>query len=255
MALRAENITFSYQHRRPVLQGITLEVRPGTVTALFGPNGSGKSTLLRCMNGTLQPQSGDVTVNGREIHSMSRQEIARQIAVVPQDNPADIPLTASEMVMLGRFAHWDMWGQEMPEDRTIVQESLARLKVSALAERSFGCISGGERQRVVLARALAQQTPIMLFDEPNTHLDVSHQIELYRLVRELADEGKAILMACHDIFITPMFADNAVLMQSGGIHAAGPTADVLSPDNVAAVFGASIRISWQRNSSFSAFFT
>ncbi|MBC8218393.1 MAG: ABC transporter ATP-binding protein [Planctomycetes bacterium] len=255
MTLRAENIIFSYRYGRLVLQGITLEIRPGTVTAMFGPNGSGKSTLLRCMNGTLEPQSGDVTVNGREIHSMSRQEIARQIAVVPQDSPADVPLTASEMVMLGRFAHWDIWGQEMPEDRTIVQESLARLNATALAERSFGCISGGERQRVVLARALAQQAPIMLFDEPNTHLDISHQIELYRLVRELADEGKAILMACHDIFVTPMFVDNAVLMHSGGIHAAGPAAAVLTPDNVEAVFGASIEISWQKDFSFSAIFT
>jgi len=143
----------------------------------------------------------------------------------------------------------------MPEDQTIVRESLARLNATAFADRPFGCISGGERQRVLLARALAQQAPIMLFDEPNTHLDISHQIELYRLVRELADEGKAILMACHDIFITPMFVDNAVLMRSGGIHAAGPAAEVLTPENVKAVFGASIEISWRKDFSFSAIFT
>ncbi|MFH1884645.1 MAG: ABC transporter ATP-binding protein [Planctomycetota bacterium] len=255
MTLRAENITFSYRRERPVLRGITLEVQPGTVTALFGPNGSGKSTLLRCMNGTLQPQSGCVTVNGWQINSMPRQEIARKVAVVPQDSPADVPLTVGETVMLGRFAHWNVWGQEMPEDRIIVEQSLARLNVSDLTERFFGYISGGERQRVVLARALAQQAPIMLLDEPNTHLDISHQVELYRLVRELANEGKAILMACHDIFVTPMFVDNAVLMQAGKVYAAGSAAKVLAPDNVAAVFGASIKISWQKNFSFSAVFS
>ena len=250
MTVFIENITFAYKHAQSVLNEISLELKPGTVTAIFGPNGSGKSTLLRCINGTLHPQSGSVTIENRRGNSMSHQEIARMIAVVPQDIPSDIPFTAAEMVMLGRFAHRTVWDHETAEDRTIMTQALARLNAFDLASRPFNCLSGGERQRIILARALAQQTPIILFDEPDTHLDISHRLELYKLVRKLADEGKTIFMACHDIFLAPMFADTAILLQHGAIHAVGPANGVLTSNNIAEVFGTSISISWQHNLSF-----
>ena len=250
MTVFIENITFAYKHAQSVLHEINLELKPGTVTAIFGPNGSGKSTLLRCINGTIQPQFGSVTIENCRVNSMSRQEIARMIAVVPQDTPSDIPFTVAEMVMLGRFAHRTVWDHETAEDRTIMRQALARLNAFDLASRPFNCLSGGERQRIILARALAQQTPVILFDEPDTHLDISHRLELYKLVRSLADEGKTIFMACHDIFTAPMFVDSVVLLQRGNIHAMGPTNSVLTSSNIAEVFGTSISISWQHNLSF-----
>ena len=255
MTVFVENVTFAYKHAQSVLHEKSLELRPGTVTAIFGPNGSGKSTLLRCINGTIQPQSGSVTIENRRINSMSRQEIARMIAVVPQDTPSDIPFTVAEMVMLGRFAHRTVWDHETAEDRMIMTQALARLNASDLTNRHYSRLSGGERQRIILARALAQQTPIILFDEPDSHLDISHRLELYKLVRELADEGKTIFMACHDIFTAPMFIDTAVLLHRGAIHALGPANGVLTSGNIAEVFGTAISISWQHNLSFAVSIT
>jgi len=252
MNLRAEEITFSYQPHRLVLNKVTLDVKPATVTALFGPNGSGKSTLLRCLNGTLRSQAGSVMLDNKRLDTMSRPEIARKIAVVPQDTSPDVPFTAGEMVMLGRFAHGNLWGEETPEDQTIVKQSLAQLNASNLAHRFFHCLSGGERQRIVLARALAQKTPVLLLDEPNIHLDIPRQLEMFRLVRNLACQGKAILMACHDIFMAPLFVDHAVLLRAGTVYASGPVRTVLTPDNLRAVFGTSIEVSWHKGFSFTA---
>jgi iron complex transport system ATP-binding protein len=244
MNLRAENITFSYDPAAPVLRDVTLEVLPGQVTALFGPNGCGKSTLLRCMNGSLHPQSGRVILGDRAVSNMTPREVARAIAVVPQDTPAEVPFTAGEMVMLGRYARWDAWGQESPEDHRVVRSCLERMNATHLADRPFSRLSGGERQRVVIARALAQETPVLLLDEPALHLDIAHQLELYRLVRALASEGLAILMVCHDILLAPMFVDTVVLMARGQLLGAGSVDDVLTPDGLRAAFGVRVDISW-----------
>jgi len=244
MNVRAENITFGYDPAEPVLRNVTLEVVPGRVTALFGPNGCGKSTLLRCMNGSLRPQSGRVMIGDGCAGDMTPCEVARQVAVVPQETPPDVPFTAAEMVMLGRYARWDAWGQESPEDCEVVRACLERMNVADLADRPFSHLSGGERQRVVIARALAQQSQVLLMDEPALHLDIAHQLELYRLVRELAAEGQAVLMVCHDVFLGPMFVDTAVLMSGGNIVALGPPGDVLSSKNLSAAFGVSASIAW-----------
>ena len=244
MNLRAENITFGYDPREPVLHNVTLEVAPGLVTALFGPNGCGKSTLLRCLNGSLRPQTGRVMMEDRPVSAMLPREVARQIAVVPQDTPHDVPFTAAQMVMLGRYARWDAWGQESSEDTEIVQACLRRMNVADLADRPFSTLSGGERQRVVIARALAQEGCILLLDEPATHLDIAHQLEVYRLVRDLAAEGMAVLMVCHDILVAPMFVDTAVLLSDGRVLASGPAADVLTADDIANAFGCKAEIVW-----------
>jgi iron complex transport system ATP-binding protein len=254
MNLKAENITFGYDPAEPVLRGVTLEVVPGRVTALFGPNGCGKSTLLRCMNGSLRPQGGHVMIGGDDVGAMTPREVARHVAVVPQDTPADVPFTAAEMVMLGRYALWDAWGQELPEDREVVWTCLERMNVANLAARPFSHLSGGERQRVVIARALAQQGQVLLLDEPALHLDIAHQLELYRLVRDLAAEDLAILMVCHDILVAPMFVDTAVLLSDGRVLASGPAADVLTVDGIANVFGCRAEITWTGNAQVRASF-
>jgi iron complex transport system ATP-binding protein len=244
MSLRAENITFGYHSHQPVLSDVTLDVQPGKVTALFGPNGCGKSTLLRCLNGSLRPQAGHVSLDGQRIDALTAREVAHEIAVVPQETPVDAPFTAGQMVMLGRYARWGMWGQESAEDRQVVAESLLRVNAADLTARFFNQLSGGERQRVIIARALAQQGRLLLLDEPASHLDISHQLELYRLVRALAQEGQAVLMVCHDLMLAPMFADIAVVMVEGRIISKGPVKDVLTPANIAAAFGTHAEISW-----------
>jgi iron complex transport system ATP-binding protein len=243
--LRAEQITFSYRNGAPVLREVSLELRPGTVTGLFGPNGSGKSTLLRCLNGSLTPCAGRVLLGEHLLETMSRREIACRIAVVPQETPSDVPLTVRQMVLLGRFAHQGAWGQEPEKDRTITDHCMQRLGIASLAERRFSQLSGGERQRVVIARALAQQPSILLLDEPNSHLDLAHQLEVYRLVQSLAAEGLCVLIICHDLLISPLMVDIAVILHHGQLVASGPCKNVLTSAMLKEVFAVPVLISWQ----------
>lgn len=247
MNLRVKNLTFAYRPGTPVLRELNLEIAPGKVTGLFGPNGSGKSTLLRCLTGALRLQSGTVWCGDRRVDTLSPREVAQRIAVVPQDTPRGVPLTAREMVALGRFA----WGDE---DAAIIAESLARVEAAELASRPFDKLSGGERQRVVIARALAQATPVLLFDEPATHLDISHQLEFYRLARTLARDGRTVLMVCHDLLLAPLFVDEAVLLRDGGTLATGATAAVLVGGHIKAAFGVDLQVSWPESTAVTARF-
>jgi len=252
MTLWAKQISFGYRNGEPVLRDVTLEVRPGQILGLFGPNGSGKSTLSRCLAGELRPQAGRVLLDGQPVERFTPRRLARKIAVVPQHSTQNAPFTAAEMVMLGRYAHWNFWGQETDEDHEVVADCLRRIGVAHLAQRSFNELSGGERQRVIIARALAQEADVLLLDEPATHLDIAHQLELYELVKGLAAEDYAVLMVCHDILVAPLFVDCVCLLNSGVIHAAGPATDTLTPENIEAVFGCSVRISWDGTRSVSA---
>jgi len=254
MILRADHITFAYADGNAVLHDVSLELRPGMVTGLFGPNGSGKSTLLRCLNGAIIPASGQVLLDQHVIGSMTHREIARHIAVVPQDTPADVPLAVRQMVMLGRYAHGTTWDQDSPEDAQMVEACMARLGVAHLAHRPFSHLSGGERQRTIIARALAQQGRVLLMDEPNAHLDLAHQLEVYRLARTLAGEGQAVLMICHDLLVAPLMVDVAVVMHQGRIVAGGNTREVLTSQRLAEVFGTTASIAWDDRQRVSAQF-
>jgi iron complex transport system ATP-binding protein len=244
VSLTAEHITFAYRRGENVLRDVGLELRPGIVTGLFGPNGSGKSSLLRCLNGSLQPQVGSIALDGRPLAEMTRREIARRIAVVPQDTPADVPLTVRQFVALGRYPHWDSWQSERGEDLEIVESCLRRMGLGNLADRPFSQLSGGERQRTVIARALAQQCGIMLMDEPNTHLDLAHQLEVYHLARSLAAEGRAVLIICHDLLISPLMVDEAVVLHEGQIVARDAPQKALRAELLDRVFATDAKISW-----------
>ncbi len=176
---------------------------------------------------------------------MDRRAVARHVAVVPQDTPVDVPLTVREAVMLGRYAHWSTWDQESPEDARIVAACLERLGIADLADRPFSRLSGGERQRAVIARALAQQGSVLLLDEPNTHLDLAHQLEVYRLARTLAAEGQSVSIICHDLLVSPLMVDRAVVMDGGKIVAIGPVHEVLDAKLLAQVFAMRASISWR----------
>jgi iron complex transport system ATP-binding protein len=244
MSLRVENLSFEYYAGHPVLNGLNLEIRAGQVTGLFGPNGCGKSTLLRCLNGALHPQSGAVLHEGHRLDKLTPREIAARIAVVPQETSASVPFLVREMVMMGRFARWDLWGQESPEDQAAVQASLERVGAADLADRHFDELSGGERQRVIIARALAQETRVLLLDEPASHLDIAHQLEVFHLARELAAEGYTVLMVCHDLVVAPLFVEEAVLLKAGSVFARGAVPQVLQPQNITACFGCSLGMTW-----------
>jgi iron complex transport system ATP-binding protein len=244
MILEASNITFAYPENGPVLSGVDLRLEPGTVTGLFGPNGSGKSTLLRCLNGVLRPESGQIKLAGRPLHDFPAREIARCVAVVPQESRADLSLTVQEMVMLGRYPHTDLWGDETPKDRDVVTASLAKVHAERLTQRPFNHLSGGERQRVVIARALAQEAEVLLLDEPATHLDIAHQLELYQLLRALAFQKYAILLVSHDLLLAPLFLDRAVLLAGGAVIASGAPGEVLSADHMHATFGVDLVVTW-----------
>jgi iron complex transport system ATP-binding protein len=164
--------------------------------------------------------------------------------VVPQETPANVPFLVRQVVMMGRFARWNIWGHETAEDHRAVHASLERVGALELADRHFDELSGGERQRVIIARALAQETRILLLDEPASHLDIAHQLEVFRLARTLAGEGYTIFMVCHDLLVAPMFTDCAVLMNAGRIVLSGPAGSVLTPATLADVFGVELNLQW-----------
>jgi len=252
MNLRIENLCFAYRQEVPVLADVSLTIRSGRVTGLLGPNGSGKSTLLRCLNGSLRAQSGGIWLDDRPLAALDRREIARHIAVAAQDTPAALPFTALELVLLGRYPHGTRWQPDSPEDLRLARECLARLDLTALADRPCDQLSGGERQRVIVARTLAQQTPVLLWDEPGSHLDLRHQLDLYRLARNLAAEGRTVVMVCHDLLLAPMFVDDCVLLHRARIRVVGRPSAVLTHGNLRDVFGCGMEIEWPDQTSVNA---
>ena len=244
MSFETDRLCFSYRAGTPVLQDLSLAIRPGRLTGLFGPNGSGKSTLLRCLNGALRPQSGTVRFAGEDLARLGAREAARRIAVVSQNTPASLPFTALEVVLFSRYPHDERWRHDSPADHRFALECLARLDVARLAGRPFDQLSGGERQRVVVARSLAQQTPALLWDEAASHLDIRHQLELYQLARGLAAGGRTVVMVCHDLLLAPSCVDDCALLCGGRLHASGPAPDTLTEDNLREVFGRPLRIEW-----------
>jgi cobalamin transport system ATP-binding protein len=222
---------------RGALAGVDLAVGPGEVVALVGPNGSGKSTLLKVLSGVLGGYRGSARVDGREIRGLPRKELARQLAVVPQEPVFTFPFTVLEVVLMGRHPHLGSFAFESARDLAIARQALARAGAAELAERPIQELSSGERQRVVFARALAQQAPVLLLDEPASFLDVRHQVELFDRVREEARQrGVAALAVLHDLNLVAEYCDRVYLLHRGRLAAAGPTAEVFTYANLTRVF-------------------
>ncbi len=240
--LQVENLALRYA-QRIALSEISLGLSGGEVLALVGPNGSGKSSLVRAISGTLIPFSGRVLLDGQDVQRLAPAQRARQMAVLPQNALIPPAFTVLETVLFGRTPYLNFLGQLSARDEQIARDSLLRVDALALAERRVGELSGGEQQRVLLARALAQQTPLLLLDEPTTHLDLKHQVNLLTLTRDLAHrDGLAVLIVLHDLNLAAQYADRIALLSEGRLLAIGAPASVLTSETLSIVYDLPLKV-------------
>jgi len=222
---------------RIVLEDVSLSIKPGEVVAVIGPNGAGKSTLIRVVSGVLPARAGTIQINGQDITRLAYMQRARHLAVVPQARQLPGDFSVYQTVLLGRTPYLGWLGQPGKSDHEQVYWAMERTQTLELAERRVGELSGGEQQRVLLARALAQDTPVLLLDEPTTHLDLEHQSRILNLIRKLASETRrAILMVIHDLNLAGLYADRIALFMLGRLHAVGTPNQVLTGANLASVY-------------------
>ena len=237
--IEASDLEFGYDDAL-VVRGvsITAGATAGDVVGLIGPNGSGKTTLLRMLYGALSPRRGSVAIDGEPLSDVAGRELGRRIAVVAQEPALDLPLTVADMVLLGRSPHRSSFQSYTAADHEIAARALRRVGMRALADRVFSTLSGGEKQRVLIARALAQETGHLLLDEPTNHLDVRYQHEILTLVRGL---GVSTVVVLHDLNLAARYCDRLVLLDAGEVAAAGDTGSVLTPEILEPVYRVAVR--------------
>jgi len=229
--LHARELLFAYRRGRPVLRGVDFSAATGRLVCLLGPNGSGKTTLLRCLLGQLRPESGTILLDGRGLSEYSPRALARLCAYVPQFPASAFAFAVQELVLMGRFAHTGLLGLASKHDVAVARQAMTMTQTLDFADRTLDELSGGEAQRVMLARALAQQPQVMLLDEPTSHLDVKNQLAIYRMMVRLAHEWPmAVVCVSHDINLAGRFSDEMVLMREGAVIAHGPPVEVIRAD-------------------------
>jgi iron complex transport system ATP-binding protein len=228
----------------PVLRGVDLALAPGRLVVVAGPNGAGKTTLLRALSGVLRPDRGEVALGGRPLAALSRREIAQRLAVVPQESAMPFPFSVREMVALGRAPFLGPLGHESADDAARTDAALAALDLVPLAPRAYPTLSGGEKRRVLLARALNQGVGTWLLDEPTAHMDLGHALSCFGWLREwlAADGSRGLVLVTHDLVLAARFADELVLLERGAVAARGAPFDVLTADRIAAVYGVEARV-------------
>ena len=240
--LSINDVSIRYE-ARTVLRHISLDVNAGEVLALIGPNGVGKSTLIRTCSGTLKPIGGRVTIDGQDVHRLRVEDRAKLIAVVPQAVRLPEMFTVFETVLMGRTPYLGWLGRESEQDRSAVQAALERTATLELADRPIGELSGGEQQRMLIARALAQAARILLLDEPTAHLDLKHQASVLGLICDLAHvENYAVLIALHDLNLAAQYADRVALLSNSTLAAIGAPEEVLTEENLSPAYGLRITV-------------
>ncbi|WP_333617642.1 ABC transporter ATP-binding protein [Dietzia sp.] len=232
-----DGLRSGYDHGPDIVKGVSLTANPGEVTTLLGPNGCGKSTLLRSVSRLLAPRAGTVHIGTDDVFSLKPREAALRIALQPQTPIAPEGLRVGELIARGRYPHRDRWRGESAHDRERVFESAESTQLTELLDRDVASLSGGQRQRAWFAMALAQETPVLLLDEPTTYLDPAHAVEMLDLVRSVARAGRTVVMVLHDLMLAGMFSDRMVMMRSGEIVADGTPAEVLTADTLDEVYG------------------
>ena len=234
MKLRVNGIHFSYNGTN-TLDDVSMEVNEGEVVSLVGPNGSGKSTFLKCINKILKPKKGTIWVEGRNLGDVGLSEMAQLLAYVPQSANHHFPSTVFDAVLLGRRPYVD-WSVS-PKDKELVSRILSAMGLESMSLRYFNELSGGERQKVLIARALAQEPEILLLDEPTSNLDLRHQLEILELITAMAKgKGISVVMAVHDLNLASRFSDKLIFLKEGQIYTAGEPSVVLTPENIKAVY-------------------
>jgi len=240
--LLAQGLGFAYRGK-PALRGVDLRVEPGEIVGVLGPNGSGKSTLIKALSGVLDGYEGSARLEGEEISSLPRRELARRMAVVPQEPAFGFPFTALEVTLMGRHPHLAGLAFESPRDVALARSALRRCGAAEFESRSILDLSSGERQRVVFARALAQQPRALLLDEPASFLDIRHQVEIYDIARALASEQACgVLTALHDLNLAAEYCDRIYLLREGRVEASGPTEEVFTYANLTRVFDTEVYV-------------
>lgn len=241
--LTTRDLTLGYE-KTVVIEDLDLRVEREKVTVLVGANGSGKSTLLRSLARLLKPKSGQIILDGQDIAHRPTREVAKRLSVLPQSAVAPEGITVIDLVNQGRYPHQRFLRQWSEEDERAVQTAMERTGIAELAERPVDTLSGGQRQRAWIAMTLAQDTPIMLLDEPITYLDMNHQIELLDLLDRLNhEEGRTIVMVLHDLNLAARYAQELVVVHGGSVYAQGPPDEVVKPDLIEKVFGIRAEIS------------
>jgi iron complex transport system ATP-binding protein len=237
--LTADRVSFAYRTGAPlVVNDVSLTIAPGAMVGVLGPNGSGKTTLLKMLSGTLAPSAGEIVFDRRPLLKWQRRDLARRIALVPQDTQAPFDYTVLDIVLMGRFPHLGTFALEGPADLAIARQALAATGTSPFEDRPFATLSGGEKQRVVIASALAQSPELLLLDEPTASLDLGHQLDVQLLLTRLnRDEGVTMVLSTHDLNLAAALCRELILLRAGRVIAQGPTEEVLTPEIVRALYG------------------
>lgn len=228
------------------LHDVSLTIDAGLLTVIIGPNGAGKSTLMQLLLGVALPARGRVQFRARDVHRWPRLLLAREIGVVPQGE-AEPLFTVRDTVAMGRYPHLGAWQREGPADVAAIERAMRQCDVQQFAQRWVSTLSGGERQRVRVARALAQETRVIVLDEPTTYLDVRHEMVMFEQVRRLREEGVTVVLVTHNLNLAARYADRLVLLHEGTVVASGPAADVLTAARVGAVYDWPVDIEWHRD--------
>jgi iron complex transport system ATP-binding protein len=237
--LTADGVSFAYRAGSPlVVDDVSMAVAHGAMVGILGPNGSGKTTLLKMLSGTLTPSTGRILFDGRLLGSWKRRDLARRIALVPQETHAPFDFTVLDIVLMGRFPHLGTFALEGPADLSIAKQALESTGTSAFEERPFATLSGGEKQRVVIASALAQSPELLLLDEPTASLDLGHQLDVQLLLATLNRErGVTMVLSTHDLNLAAALCRHLILLRDGRVIAQGATEEVLTPGAVRALYG------------------
>jgi iron complex transport system ATP-binding protein len=231
-----------------IIKGMEFAVRQGEIVGVIGPNGSGKSSLLKLMARLVRPQEGNIRLFGAELGTLSRESIARQVAYMPQDLSFDFPFSVLDMVLMGRFPYrrgglWNLVGWEQQEDLAAAEEAMAQTDVTHLANRMIDTLSAGERQRVLLARALAQVPRVLMLDEPTAHLDLNHQLDVCRILKLVHSRSQmTVLLVSHDINLASQYCDRILVMKQGAVVCFGSPQEVIHPEVLAELYGCQVLV-------------
>jgi len=230
--IKVNGIQYSY-NSKPVLQDVSLQIEAGDILGVVGPNGSGKSTLIKCLDRILKPQAGSILIDGEDIKSLNMNDLAKKVGYVPQSEGSKFPITVFDVILMGRKPHLNWKASD--KDLEIVANIISLLDIEEIAMREVGAISGGQRQKVIIARALAQEPDIILLDEPTSNLDLRHQLEVLNLVKEQTENGITAIVSIHDLNLASRYCDKFAMLKEGVIYAAGGP-EVLHPENIEPVY-------------------